>query len=125
MRGAAADKDSIDFVVYKDRSDSAVEGEIKALKFAQPKQPIVPIHRDFVVPPVLHFKIKVGNELFSRLQAIAGESQNFIRVIKDKSLDVDRHAEGIIYSKFNGNDVKRFCDSIEKLASMSFLLYNL
>ena len=119
--GATADKDSIDFVVYRDSSEPALEEEIKNFKFAPPKAPIIPIAREFVVPPVLHFKIKVGNELFSRLLNIEGKNPAFRRVLKDKNLEVDRHAEGIIYSRFNGNDVKRFCDSTEELACKSFL----
>lgn len=119
VRGAAADRDSIDFVVYKDRSVPEVEEEIRRFKFVASKSPIIPLDRSYVVPPILHAKILIGNELFSRLLVAAEHSQSFQNLIKNKHLDVNRHAEGLIYSRFNGNDIKRFCAAIEDLASKS------
>lgn len=116
IRSAAADRDSIDFTIYEDRSNPAVEEEIRRQKFAPPKPPIIPIDRDRVIPPILHAKIKIGNEIFERLHKIAGDYPDFQRVLKEKHLDVDRHGEGIIYSRFNGNDIKRFCAAAEDLA---------
>lgn len=116
VRSHSADHDSIDFVVYKERSDPEVEEEIRKFKFAPPKATIIPIDRDYVIPPILHAKIKIGNELFSRLLEIADKSPNFQRLIKEKHLDVNRHAEGVIYSRFNGNDIKRFCAATEDFA---------
>jgi hypothetical protein len=117
VRSTEADRNSIDFTIYKKRSDPTVEDEIRSFKFKPPKDPIIPIDRDFVVPPVLHAKIMLGNELFSRLLGIAGKSPAFQQVIKKQNLDVNRHEEGIIYSRFNGNDIKRLCESTEFLAS--------
>uniref|UniRef100_A0A914DDB9 Uncharacterized protein n=1 Tax=Acrobeloides nanus TaxID=290746 RepID=A0A914DDB9_9BILA len=84
-----------------------------------PKDPIIPIDRDFVVPPVLHAKIMIGNELFSRMQGINGKSPAFQQVIKEQRLDVNRHKTGLIYSRFNGNVIKRLYESTEVLATAS------
>lgn len=116
VRGAAADRDSIDFVVYKDRSMAEVEEEIRRTKYAEPKEPIIPIDREYVVPPILHAKIKIGNELFSRLLDVAGGSIDFKRAINETMLNVNRHDEGVIYSRFHGNDIKRLCASIDELS---------
>lgn len=59
--------DSIDFNVYEPRSNPKVEEEIKKTRFVAPKERIIDIDLDFVIPPVLHSKIKIGNELFERL----------------------------------------------------------
>lgn len=66
VRGAGA-QDSIDFFIYEERSDPVVENEIRKMKFAPPKEIIIDIKRNMVIPPVLHFKIKIGNALFDRL----------------------------------------------------------
>lgn len=116
IRGPAADRDSIDFCVYKDRSMPEVEEEIRQAKFADPKLPIIPIDREYVIPPILHAKIKIGNELFSRLLDIGGKFRSFQRVISEKRLNVNRQEEGIIYSRFHGNDIKRLCVAIDDLS---------
>lgn len=43
----------------------------------------------------------------------------FNEIIKKHKLDVNRHEEGVIYSRFNGNDVKRLCLTISALKSTS------
>lgn len=115
-RRAQADKDSIDFVLYEERSNAEVEEEIRKLKLAHPKEKLIDVDLDRVVPPILHAKIKIGNELFSKLSTAAGNSPEFESVLKKCKLDVNRHEEGMIYSRFNGNDIKRLCRSIDALA---------
>jgi hypothetical protein len=66
IRGREA-QDAIDFTVYEPRSSLQAEAEIRKLKFAQPKEHLVAIDRDYVIPPILHAKIKIGNDLFDRL----------------------------------------------------------
>lgn len=41
-------------------------------------------------------------------------------MISECKLDVNRHDEGIIFSRFHGNDIKRLCKSTESLASELF-----
>lgn len=66
VRGEGA-QDAIDFKVYESRSNPAVENEIKRQKFVRPKESLVGVDREFVVPPTLHAKILIGNVLFDRL----------------------------------------------------------
>lgn len=120
VRSAEADKDSIDFAVYEDRSNPEVEEEIRRFNFAKPKKTLIDIDRDRVVPPILHAKIKIGNELFERLTAIAGESEAFKTVTNKWKLNVNRKEEGIIFSRFHGNDIKRLCQSVEDMAGKLF-----
>lgn len=119
-RRPQANKDSIDFVVYEERSNPEIEEEIRRQKFAQPKEILIDIDRDRVIPPILHAKIKIGNELFSKLATIAEDSLEFVAVLKKCKLDVNRHEEGIIYSRFHGNDIKRLCQSVDDLAGKFF-----
>lgn len=121
-REAEGDKDSIDFTVYNDRSIPQVEEEIRKWKLAPPKAKRISIDRDRVIPPVLHAKIKIENVLYDRLDAIGGDLPEFQAILSQWKLKVNRHKEGIIYSRFHGNDIKRLCLAIDDLAS-NFLIF--
>lgn len=134
VRGPGAHS-SVDFFVYENRSNPEIEDEIKRMKFAPPKEKIIDVPREMVVPPVLHAKIKVGNALFDRLasgemlfnflnlyfKAAAENQQDFNAVLKKRKLDVNRHDEGVIYSRFHGNDIKRLCQAIGDLKCKFFV----
>lgn len=121
-RRAKADKNSIDFALYEERSSPEAEEEIRRHKLVQTKEKLIDIDLDRVVPPILHAKIKIGNELFSRLAAIIGDAPEFASVLKKCKLDVNRQKEGIIYCRFHGNDVKRLCLSVDELAGKIYLV---
>lgn len=121
IKSEDADLNNIDFTVYKDRSLPEVEKEIRAWKKTAPKCTIIDICRRRVIPPVLHSKIKIGNELFNRLSSIGDSLPEFRAVVTKWKLNVDRKKENIIYARFHGNDIKRMCRSISDLAG-TFLL---
>jgi hypothetical protein len=86
-------------------------------KFVQKKATLIKVPLHLTVPPILHIKLKVGNELFLLLKTcVQNELPKFNEVLKKWNLNVDRKEEGIIYSTFNGNDVKRFCSAINDFA---------
>jgi hypothetical protein len=50
-----------------------------------------------------------------RLSAVAGESAAFKAVVVKWKLDVNRYDEGVIFSRFHGNDIKRLCQAVGDL----------
>ncbi|CAD5209448.1 unnamed protein product [Bursaphelenchus okinawaensis] len=113
-------EESIDLEVYESRSDKRVEEAIaKDKKLKKRKEKIIEIPEEMIVPPILHSKIKIGNLLFNKLCEAADDQERFNVVLKQCQLDVDRHEEKIIYTRFHGNDIKRMCTSIDALSKVS------
>lgn len=114
-------EEHIDFTEYEPRHTEKAQKELKRHKYALPKDPIIDCNLAFVIPPILHAKILIGNELYNRLLASTEETNELKTVVKKWKLDVDRNKEGIIYSRFHGNDIKRLCKAIGDLKSVSSL----
>lgn len=63
------------------------------------------------MPPVLHIKLKIGNDLLLRLKTEAEKAvkkDDLAKVIMELGLDKDRKSDRKIYSELNGGDVKKF-----------------
>lgn len=74
-----------------------------------------------IVPPVLHIKLKIGNDLLSRLRLAAqkaNKEDELMQLLKKNGLNKDRKSDRIIYSEMKGGDVKKFSkmwDTFQKL----------
>ena len=60
---------------------------------------------------MLHIKLKIGNDLHSRLLVVA-EQENVVEdlksLLKKLGLEKNRKSDRIIFGVFNGGDVKKF-----------------
>ena len=111
--------EDLDLNSYQLRDNPEVEDMIQSQRYKKRSIPLIDVPLNFIVPPILHFKIKVGNTIFAQLMEVANESPEFEAAVKLTQLNVDRNEEKIIYAKFHGNDIKRLCRSIDILAGKS------
>lgn len=64
-----------------------------------------------IVPPILHIRLKLGNDLLKCLKEAAKQENKFEeleKLLAKCGLNKDRSQKKLIYSELNGGDVTKF-----------------